>query len=40
MEDTTPQGNLLKDDPKAVHIASLGALGRGRGHSQQFRGCP
>lgn len=29
MEDATPQGNLLKDDSKAVHVTCLGAPGRG-----------
>ncbi|KAL0591134.1 High mobility group protein B1 [Plecturocebus cupreus] len=29
MEDPIPQGNLLKDDPKAVYITSLGAAHRG-----------
>lgn len=33
VEDAAPQGNLLKDNPKAVHVTSLGAPGGGRGHS-------
>lgn len=40
VEGAAPQGNLLKDDPKAVHITRLGTPGRGRGHSQELRGCP
>lgn len=33
VEDTAPQGNLLEDNPKAVHVPSLGAPRRRCGHS-------
>lgn len=40
MEDPAPEGNLLKDDAKAVYVTSLGATGRRGSHSQELRGGP